>query len=189
MLNRIRAFRKTQGLTLADVAARCTPPTTAVTIGRLETGMRQLTVPWLERIATALSVDPKALLADSDESPTPVAAVLGPNGADAPHKMMEIHLPTPASGAIGLVVRVALGGYQAGDRIWLEQLPPARFAEALHLDVLAPRPVGRFVFGRLLARTPSTLTVLPLQPGATPVTVENAPWIARPTLLVRSMPA
>jgi transcriptional regulator with XRE-family HTH domain len=37
MINRIRDIRREKGLTLADVAARCTPPTTAQTIGRLET--------------------------------------------------------------------------------------------------------------------------------------------------------
>jgi len=42
MINRIRDIRREKGLTLADVAARCHPQTTAQTIGRLETGMRQL---------------------------------------------------------------------------------------------------------------------------------------------------
>lgn len=44
MINRIRDIRKQKGLTLADVAERCSPPTTAQTIGRLETGMRQLSL-------------------------------------------------------------------------------------------------------------------------------------------------
>ena len=42
MINRIRDVRKQKRMTLADVAARCAPPTTAQTIGRLETGMRNL---------------------------------------------------------------------------------------------------------------------------------------------------
>jgi len=49
MINRIRDIRREKGLTLADVAARCTPPTTAQTIGRLETGMRQLSLTWMNR--------------------------------------------------------------------------------------------------------------------------------------------
>ena len=40
MLSRIRDVRRAKGLTLADVAERCKPPTTAQTIGRLETGTR-----------------------------------------------------------------------------------------------------------------------------------------------------
>ena len=61
MINRIRDIRKAKNLTLADVAARCTPPTTAQTIGRLETGMRQLSLTWMNRIAAALEVEPELL--------------------------------------------------------------------------------------------------------------------------------
>ena len=44
MINRIRDIRKQKHLTLADVAARCTPPTTAQTIGRL--GPARATFRW-----------------------------------------------------------------------------------------------------------------------------------------------
>ena len=40
MITRIREVRRAKGLTLLDVAERCAPPTTAQTIGRLETGTR-----------------------------------------------------------------------------------------------------------------------------------------------------
>ena len=66
MINRIRDIRREKGLTLADVAARCAPPTTAQTIGRLETGMRNLSLTWMNRIAAALEVEPE-LLVRSDE--------------------------------------------------------------------------------------------------------------------------
>ena len=62
MINRIRDIRKQKGLTLADVAAACTPPTTAQTIGRLETGTRTLSLDWMNRIATALDVDADVLV-------------------------------------------------------------------------------------------------------------------------------
>jgi transcriptional regulator with XRE-family HTH domain len=55
MLTRIREVLKAKGLTLHDVAARCVPPTTAQTIGRLETGTRTVSVGWLNRIAAALA--------------------------------------------------------------------------------------------------------------------------------------
>jgi hypothetical protein len=41
------------------VAARCSPPTTAQTIGRLETGTRNLSLVWMNRIASALEVEPE----------------------------------------------------------------------------------------------------------------------------------
>ncbi|MEL0253381.1 MAG: helix-turn-helix transcriptional regulator, partial [Novosphingobium sp.] len=57
MINRIRDIRRQKGMTLADVAARCAPPTTAQTIGRLETGTRSLSLSWMNRIGSALGVD------------------------------------------------------------------------------------------------------------------------------------
>jgi transcriptional regulator with XRE-family HTH domain len=62
MINRIRDIRKQKGLTLADVAARCVPATTAQTIGRLETGTRNLSLVWMNRIAAALEVEPEVLV-------------------------------------------------------------------------------------------------------------------------------
>ncbi|HKX36332.1 MAG TPA: helix-turn-helix transcriptional regulator, partial [Rhizorhapis sp.] len=44
MITCIREIRKAKGLTLEDVAQRCDPPTTAQTIGRLETGTRTVSV-------------------------------------------------------------------------------------------------------------------------------------------------
>jgi len=74
MINRIRDIRKAKNLTLADVAARCTPPTTAQTIGRLETGMRQLSLTWMNRIAAALEVEPELLVRTShDDTPRFIA--------------------------------------------------------------------------------------------------------------------
>ena len=56
MITRIREVRKAKGLTLEQVGALCDPPTTAQTIGRLETGTRTVSVKWLNRIALALGV-------------------------------------------------------------------------------------------------------------------------------------
>ncbi|MGL6042329.1 MAG: helix-turn-helix domain-containing protein, partial [Sandaracinobacteroides sp.] len=81
MMSRLREIRKARGLTLAEVAALCAPVTTAVTIGRLETGARQLTVPWIERLADALEVDPRQLIAQESDSTVPVAAQLTSEGA------------------------------------------------------------------------------------------------------------
>ena len=60
MITCIREVRRAKGLTLHAVAARCDPPTTPQTIGRLETGTRTVSVGWLNRIAKALGVDAQA---------------------------------------------------------------------------------------------------------------------------------
>jgi len=57
MITRIREVRKAKKLTLENVAARCDPPTTAQTIGRLETGTRTVSVGWLNRMSATLGVD------------------------------------------------------------------------------------------------------------------------------------
>ena len=76
MINRIRDIRREKNLTLADVAARCSPPTTAQTIGRLETGMRNLSLVWMNRIAAALGVEPELLRRADGARRDPVGALL-----------------------------------------------------------------------------------------------------------------
>src|SRR3546814_20803900 len=84
MITCIREIRKAKGLTLDDVAKRCDPPTTAQTIGRLETGTRTVSVGWLNRIAKALGVQSADLVRMPDQESIPVAALLNHNGAHAP---------------------------------------------------------------------------------------------------------
>jgi len=187
MISRVREIRKARSLTLADVAARCDPVTTAVTIGRLETGARQLTVPWLERLAKALDVDPKKLFAQESDSTIPVAAVLTAEGAQSLATPLSLHPPAPLPGAIGLLVRESQGDYRAGDQLWLEQLPPEQFQEAINTDILVPRPVGRFAFGRLVATDQGRLQLLPMKPGSRQTVIADAPWLARVHTLVRSV--
>ena len=187
MLNRVRAIRKARGLTLADVAARCDPPTTPVTIGRLETGMRQLTLPWLERLAHALDVEPRQLLAEPGDSGVPVAAALTAEGAQPLSAPLTLHPPAAFANAVGLVIRDSQGDYRQGDQLWLEQLPPDRFAEAVNTDVLVPRPMGRFAFGRLIATEQGRLQLLPPRPGARQTVIADAPWLARAHTLIRPL--
>ena len=75
MITRIREVRKAKGLTLEQVGALCDPPTTAQTIGRLETGTRTVSVKWLNRIASALGVTSAELVALPGQADVPVAAV------------------------------------------------------------------------------------------------------------------
>jgi transcriptional regulator with XRE-family HTH domain len=186
MRNRLRDIRKAKGLTLADVATRCVPATTAVTIGRLETGTRQLTVPWIEKLSRALDVEPRQLISQESDTSIPVAAQLAAEGAEALPAPLQITAPIPHPNAIALIVRDSQGDYRAGDQLWLEQLPPERFAEAVNSDILAPRPVGRFVFGRLVATDGSRLHIFPARPGSRQTVVADAPWVARVRTLVRS---
>ena len=187
MLSRVREVRKAKRLTLFDVAERCDPPTTAQTIGRLETGMRTLSLGWLNRIASALGVDASELVQLPDQQELPVAAYLGVDGAQAPTKADLLLAPRLLGEMVGLRVIDSIGDYRRGDELWLEQLSPENFGEALNCDVLVPRPAGRFLFGRLLGREDGKLHLLPLAAGARQQVVADPVWIGRAVKLIRSL--
>lgn len=185
MHTRIRDVRKQRGLTLAEVAGRCRPATTAQTIGRLETGMRTVSVGWLNRIAAALGVPPSELVTLPERADIPVAAILGAQGALAPTEASVLAPPVPGSEDVALRIETGQGDYRAGDVLWLTRMAADRFSEALNRDVLVPRGAGRFAFGRLLAANGAKLHLLPLSPGARQIVIAEAPWIGAVRTLVR----
>ena len=182
-------------MTLDDVARACEPPTTAQTIGRLETGTRTVSVGWLNRIAAALEVDSADLVEVSGErTDIPVAAIIGANGASAPRRTSIVVPPRPKAADVAVTISASVGDYRAGDEVWCETLDPEQFGGALNRDILVPRPVGRFLFGRLIGRespvgdeASGKLHLLPLGAGMRQQVVTNAPWIAMATKLVRSL--
>ncbi len=187
MITRIREVRRARGMTLDDVARACVPPTTAQTIGRLETGTRTVSIGWLNRIAKALGVDAQDLVERGDAAELKVVAVLGPGGAVAPRRAAIIVPPRVDDGQVGLTVAASIGDYRAGDEIWCAALAPADYARALNRDVLIPRPAGRFLFGRLINRDEEKLQILPLEAGGRQQVVANPPWLAVASKLVRSL--
>ncbi|MDI1296206.1 MAG: helix-turn-helix transcriptional regulator [bacterium] len=187
MITRIREVRKAKGLTLEQVGWLCEPPTTAQTIGRLETGTRTVSVKWLNRIALALGVTTAELVAMPGQSVVPVAALLGPEGARAPTRPLSFPSPAPADAMIGVQVNGSIGDYRSGDAIWCQRLVPADFASALNRDILLPRPAGRFLFGRLIGREGDRLHILPLGSGARQQVLTDPPWGAVAVQLVRRL--
>lgn len=190
MINRIRDIRRQKGMTLADVAARCNPPTTAQTIGRLETGMRSLSLAWMNRIAAALGVEPQLLVKADEESPARLVARIGAQGAEALAKPMDAILPVALDGSarlMALAVDVSAGEYRAGDQVWLRQIDPDDFARAFNRDVLAPRPGGRFAFGRLIDQRDGRIALLPPGAGQRQVIIDRPAWLGLAEMLVRKL--
>ncbi len=190
MINRIRDIRKEKGLTLADVAERCSPPTTAQTIGRLETGMRQLSLTWMNRIAAALEVEPELLVRGEEAEQPRYVARFTENGAEALPAPRDAILPSALGGdapLIALAIDASAGDYRAGDQVWLRQHAPDQGARLLNRDVLAPRSGGRFAFGRLIDRDEHRIAILPPGPGSRQVVIENPAWIAVTEMLVRKL--
>lgn len=190
MINRIRDIRRQKGMTLADVAARCTPPTTAQTIGRLETGMRQLSLTWMNRIAKALDVDSELLVRGEESAAPKYIARLTAEGAEALAAPRDAILPSALGGDAGLVamtIEAGAGEYRAGDQLWLRRHGPDDYARLLNRDVLVPRPGGRFAFGRMIDRDDARVAVLAPGAGTRQVVVDRPAWIAVAEMLVRSL--
>jgi transcriptional regulator with XRE-family HTH domain len=190
MINRIRDIRRQKGLTLAEVAARCSPATTAQTIGRLETGTRNLSLGWMNRIAAALGVEPELLLR-GEEVPQPrLVARITPAGAEALSAPRDAILPTALGGEgviVALAVEASAGEYRAGDQLWLRQHGPDGYGRLLNRDVLAPRPGGRFAFGRMIDRSETRIALLPPGTGQRQIILDNPPWLAVAEMLVRQL--
>jgi transcriptional regulator with XRE-family HTH domain len=197
MTNRIRDLRKAKGLTLADLAAACDPPTTAQTIGRLETGMRQLSLTWMNRIAAALGVEPASLMRAEAAASARIVAELGATGPEALAAPRDAVLPsdlaaTPdAATPVVLSITASIGEYRPGDLVWLQPMDPAAdpaaITRAINRDCLVPRPGGRFAFGRLIDRRGSLVGLLPPGAGQKQVVVDNPAWIAVAMMLVRPL--
>ena len=187
MITAIREVRRAKGLTLDDVARACVPPTTAQTVGRLETGMRTVSVGWLNRIAAALGVEAADLVKLPDQAELSVAAMLGADGAYAPSRPILLPPPRASAGTVGIAVTGGVGDYRSGDTIWCEPLTPDQYGGALNRDVLVPRPGGRFLFGRLIGREGDRLQLLPFGAGQRQQVVSDPPWIARAVTLIRAL--
>ena len=187
MITRIREVRRARGLTLDDVARRCEPPTTAQTIGRLETGTRTVSIGWLNRIARALGVEAQDLVQAEQTAELKVAAILGSGGAMAPRREAIVVPPRVEDGQIAVLVSGSVGDYRAGDERWCDTLEPGDYASALNRDVLVPRPAGRFLFGRLINRDEERLQILPLEAGGRQQVVANPAWLAVASKLVRKL--
>lgn len=187
MITRIREVRRARGLTLDQVGALCDPPTTAQTIGRLETGTRTVSVKWLNRIACALGVTTADLVDMPGQDHVPVATLLGPEGARAPTRPLAFTLPAAGGEMIGVHVSGSIGDYRHGDDIWCRRIAPGDFAAAVNRDLLVPRPAGRFLFGRLIGREADRLLILPLGAGARQQVISDPPWAAVAAQLVRRL--
>jgi transcriptional regulator with XRE-family HTH domain len=187
MINSIRAVRKAKGYTLEDVAVRCFPPTTAQTIGRLETGMRRLSLPWMAIIAKAMGVSEGDLVRMPDEAALNITAHLGPDGATAPARIEHLAPLRAHPDMLAIQVVGSIGEYRAGDQVWCNRISTDALSGALNRDILVPRPSGRFIFGRLLNLDAQNLQILPLSSGNRQQIIPIPIWVAVATKLVRSL--
>ncbi len=187
MHNKIREIRKQKGLTLHQVAALIRPqPTTAQTIGRLETGSRKVTLDWLEKIATALQCSVAELMPMDGDSPVPFAGTLSTGGEIIPADGETLSLHPPGAGAVALKIAQPTADFQVGDTVICLPVPVAEAARLVGKECLAELDGGRQLYGRLLAGTaPGRYTVVGLGDAAA-VAYDAAPRsLARRAMLIR----
>lgn len=190
MINRIRDIRRQKGWTLADLAEACDPPTTPQTVGRLETGMRNLSLRWMERIAAALDVDPELLVRSEKTAQPQIVATLAQGGAQPLADTRDAILATDLGGDGALLVMTVdypHGEYRPGDQLWLRQVAVKDASRALNRDVLVSRKGGRFAFGRLIDRRDDLVGILPPGHGQKQDVVRDPAWIAVAEMLVRRL--
>jgi transcriptional regulator with XRE-family HTH domain len=144
LITAIREVRRAKGLTLEEVAQRCEPPTTAQTIGRLETGTRTVSVVWLNRIAAALGVDAADLVRLPDRPDIPVAANLDSGGAQALRRPATVVPPVAEADLVAVMVTGSIGDYRSGDEIWCRRLAPPRLRSGAQSRCADPAPGGSF---------------------------------------------
>src|SRR3546814_10611761 len=109
MINSIRSVRRAKGLTLEEVGGRCVPPTTAQTIGRLETGTRTLSLGWMKRIAAALGVDAAELVQLPQDTQLTITALLSSDGATAPTRVEQALNARPGADLVADTVPPSTG--------------------------------------------------------------------------------
>jgi transcriptional regulator with XRE-family HTH domain len=190
VINRIRDIRKQKNMTLAQVAEACDPPTTAQTIGRLETGMRNLSLGWMNKIGKALGVDPELLVRGEAGEQPKIVARLTEAGAEPLPAPRDAILPSALGGdtpLLGLAIEAPQGEYRAGDQLWLRRQAPEDAGQLINRDVLAPRAGGRFAFGRLIDRKGSLVGLLPPGAGQRQIVIDNPAWLAVAEMLVRRL--
>ncbi len=189
MQNHIRAHRKAKGLTLTELADRCDPPTTAQTIGRLEMGMRTLSLDWLDRIAAALKVPPEQLVGKREgKSEAMFTAALGKNNAQPLAAPTIAHLPIFGPHVRLMQSAHTAGDFQAGDLLWLEDIAPNHLPDYLGQNLLLPGRAGDFHFGRLAAWDGQNATLLPPDSKQAPLHVAAPQWAANLVHLIRNYP-
>ena len=190
VINRIRDIRKEKGMTLAEVAAACDPPTTAQTIGRLETGTRSLSLTWMNRIGAALGVEPEILVKTGDAPVPQIVARLTDAGAEALSAPRDAILPSDlveGEALVCLSIEAPQGEYRSGDQLWLRQIAPDRAGDHVNRDMLVPRSGGRFAFGRLIDRQGGKVGLLPPGMGQRQIVIDGPQWLAVAEMLVRKL--
>ena len=156
--SRIREIRKAKGLTLQEVAERA--GTTAQTIGRLETGMRTLSIKWVNRIAQALDTDSSALLALPEGGDIAISGAIKSTGEIIERSSGTVALRLTASDPVAIRVNANVGEFQPGDILIFDRNLSAMDDDQIGKDCLAICKDGTQFFGKIVRSDNQLVTLL-----------------------------
>lgn len=164
--SRIREIRRQKGLTLQQVAGRC--GTTAQTIGRLETGMRTLSLNWVNRIAKALVVESSMLLILPEYGDIEILGEVGRMGSVSPINFGTVSLRLMGTKPIALKIKANMGEYRQGDSVICEGQSAQAVEKAVGHDCLIELEGGERCFAKLVnGSRKNTYTLFPIGKAGT----------------------
>lgn len=184
--SRIREIRREKGLTLQQVGERA--GTTAQTIGRLETGMRTLSINWVERIAKALDADPSALLSLPEGGDVSISGSVDSNGDIKEKQQGTLTLRLTAKHPIAIQFQNNLGQYQQGDKIVCDEISTKDISIAHGRDCLVRTTDGKLHFTKVLQdKKVGRVTLIPISSSGSVVANCEVEMIAPAVTLIRNL--
>ncbi|WP_161760600.1 MULTISPECIES: helix-turn-helix transcriptional regulator [Iodidimonas] len=186
---RLREIRKAKGLTLQDVADRIKPTgTTAQTIGRLETGVRTLTIDWIDKISQALEVDPSDLFAFSQTGNVVIDGTVTASGSVLDREEGLLPLRPTTRDPIAVRFTDNMGQYRAGDVVVCERLTEETMHRAAGCDCLVKDASGRRHFGKVFpTRERDVIMLAPLSASGSIKTSLKITMLAPAVALMRAL--
>lgn len=184
--SRIREIRRAKGLTLQQVGERA--GTTAQTIGRLETGMRTLSINWVQRIAKALNADPSALLSLPEGGDVAISGSVDKKGNIKEKRQGTLTLRLSANNPIAITFENNLGQYQQGDKIVCDEIELNDIGQAHGRDCLVRTMDGKLHFTKILqGKKTGKVTLVPISASGAVMENCSVEMIAPAVTLIRSL--
>jgi transcriptional regulator with XRE-family HTH domain len=189
MKTRIREIRRQRGMTLQQLAESIRPePTTPQTIGRLETGIRTVSLDWLTRIAQALDCHVSDLLELPERPEIPLLGQAGAQGVVSPSAAGMVDVAPAALNPVAVRISAPAGPYAAGDLLVCDRYEGADMDNALGHDAVAATTEGHTLLCRVIRGTADgTYTLVSLEPGGRVFHDARLAWAAAVKTLFRTI--
>jgi len=180
MKTRIREVRRQRGMTLQQLAESIRPePTTPQTIGRLETGIRTVSLDWLTRIAEALDCHVSDLLELPERPEIPLLGQVGSQGVVSPSAAVMVEVAPAALNPVAVQLAADCGPYAAGDLLICDRYEGTNMDNALGRDAVVGTAEGHTLLCRLIKGSRAeAFTLVPLNAGQHIVYDARLQWAA-----------